>query len=82
MAPYSMDLRKRVLRAWDAGRAADRGGVEHPLAGDRSVAVDRQKKPYTPTNNDALTSSPRAAAGRRGCHSGMCASTCSSTSVG
>jgi transposase len=24
MAPYSMDLRKRVLRAWDAGIDAER----------------------------------------------------------
>ena len=37
MAPYSMDLRKRVLRAWDAGldaESADHGRLEHAVVGD------------------------------------------------
>ena len=146
MAPYSMDLRERVARAWDAsgdaddvaatfgvsrawvhrliqrrretgsiaprqtnevsvarrwpgqeerlaalitararcdvggaaGRAADDRGAQHAVAGNRSVGVDRQKKPYTPTNSVDLMSRPRAASGARRCRSTMRASTSSS----
>jgi len=146
MAPYSMDLRKRVLRAWDAGldaksvaakyevsrawvhrlvqrrretgsmgapeanqvsaarvgrpggaaegadrraprRDADRiaggpadvGGVEHDVAGHRTLEFDGQKKRYTPTNNAALTSRRPAVSGSRGSLCAMRASTCFST---
>ena len=33
MTAYSMDLRKRVLRAWDAGMGAEAVAVARELAG-------------------------------------------------
>ena len=54
-----------------AGRPADHGGAQHAVVGNRSVGIDGQKKPYTPTNSVALTSRPRGAGGARRCRSTM-----------
>ena len=48
---------------------------------DRSARPDRQKKPYTPTNSDALTSRRRGGTGRPGCRSGTSGATCFSMNV-
>ena len=61
-----------------ARRAADDGGAQHAVAGNRSVGVDRQKKPYTPTNSVGLTSPPRGGSGASGSRSAMPGSTSSS----
>ena len=61
-----------------ARRPADDGGAQHAVVGNRSVGIDGQKKPYTPTNSVDLMSRPPAAGGGRRCRSTMPASTSSS----
>ena len=49
-----------------AGGAADHGGAEHAVADDRALALHRQKKRSTPTNNAGLTSPRPGATGATG----------------
>src|SRR5687768_11842730 len=51
-----------------AARPADAGGAEHAVADDRSPRSHRQKKRYTPTSSDVLTSPPIAAGGKTPSH--------------
>ena len=63
------------------GRAADDGGAQHVVAGDRPSGPDRQKKRSTPTNSAVLTSPRRAASGARRRRCATCARTSFSMSV-
>ena len=73
--PDYRTARSHVGRA--ARRPVDHRGPQHGVVGNRSVGIDGQKKPYTPTNSGDLMSRPPAVSGGRRSRSTMPASTSS-----
>jgi transposase len=61
MAPYSLDLRKRVLRAWDSGAA-----LSTLWRRIDQLGFTLKKKRYTPTNSAGLMSPRHGASGGPG----------------
>ena len=60
MAPYSMDLRKRVARAWDAHPDADVIAAKYEVAFAKRKALFRAARPRTVDHVCELMAAARA----------------------